>query len=153
MSLRRTLPLYHSKISRLGVGLWLIHQACCREVGKRRGLPCQEFCVKSDLACGSTIGPILSSGLGCRTVDVGSASLAMHSIREMCSVDDCGISYQHFLAFFEVRKLNGLSTTLHPSSTSCLLVNFMALLFAMGGDTIVLCTRRLRRISMMASQP
>lgn len=43
----------------------------CREVARRRGIPTQEFCVRSDMACGSTIGPILASGLGCRTVDVG----------------------------------------------------------------------------------
>ena len=42
-----------------------------REVARRRGIPTQEFCVRSDMACGSTIGPILASGLGCRTVDVG----------------------------------------------------------------------------------
>ena len=56
----------------------------CRELARRRGIPTQEFCVKSDMACGSTIGPILSSGLGCRTVDVGGPQLSMHSIREMC---------------------------------------------------------------------
>ncbi len=43
----------------------------CRELAHRRGIPTQEFCVRSDMACGSTIGPILASGLGCRTVDVG----------------------------------------------------------------------------------
>ncbi len=42
-----------------------------REVARRRGIPTQEFCVRSDMACGSTIGPILASGLGCRTVEVG----------------------------------------------------------------------------------
>ncbi len=42
-----------------------------RELAHRRGIPTQEFCVRSDMACGSTIGPILASGLGCRTVDVG----------------------------------------------------------------------------------
>ena len=27
--------------------------------------------------------------------------LAMHSIREMCAVDDCSHAYQHFVSFFE----------------------------------------------------
>ena len=27
--------------------------------------------------------------------------LAMHSIREMCSVDDCSHAYQHFMSFME----------------------------------------------------
>lgn len=71
-------------------------------MGKRRGIPAQEFSVRSDMACGSTIGPILASSLGCRTVDVGAPQLSMHSIREMCGVDDVGHSYRHFLAFFQV---------------------------------------------------
>jgi hypothetical protein len=78
----------------------------CREVGKRRGVPAQEFSVRSDMACGSTIGPILASSLGCRTVDVGAPQLSMHSIREMCGVDDVGHSYRHFLAFFQVRSFS-----------------------------------------------
>jgi hypothetical protein len=38
--------------------------------------------------------------LCCRTVDVGMPQLAMHSIREMCGVDDVQLAYRHFLAFF-----------------------------------------------------
>jgi len=78
-----------------------VSAALFREVGHRRGIPCQEFSVRNDTPCGSTIGPILSSLLGCRTVDVGVAQLSMHSIREMCGVDDIGIAYKHFVAFFE----------------------------------------------------
>ena len=74
----------------------------CREVARAKGIPTQDFSVRSDMACGSTIGPILASGLGCRTVDVGSAQLAMHSIREMASVADVAHAHAHFCAFFQV---------------------------------------------------
>ena len=75
---------------------------CCRELARPGNIPVQEFVIKSDLACGSTIGPILASGLGCRTVDVGSPQLAMHSIREMAACADVAHAYNHFCAFFKV---------------------------------------------------
>ena len=51
-------------------------------------IPVQDFVVRSDLACGSTIGPISAAQLAIRTVDVGGAMLSMHSIREMCGSRD-----------------------------------------------------------------
>jgi len=54
-------------------------------------VPVQEFVIRSDLACGSTIGPISSSELAIPTVDVGTPMLSMHSIRETCGVDDTGL--------------------------------------------------------------
>ncbi|CAM6082198.1 unnamed protein product [Calypogeia fissa] len=72
-----------------------------REIGDRNQLPSQDFLVRNDMACGSTIGPILASGIGIRTVDVGTPQLSMHSVREMCGVDDVGHSYLHYKAFFE----------------------------------------------------
>ncbi|KAB1217327.1 putative aspartyl aminopeptidase [Morella rubra] len=71
-----------------------------REIAAKHNLPVQDFVVRNDMACGSTIGPILASGVGIRTVDVGAPQLSMHSIREMCAVDDVKHSYQHFKAYF-----------------------------------------------------
>ncbi|XP_068309057.1 probable aspartyl aminopeptidase [Pyrus communis] len=72
-----------------------------REIARNHSLPVQDFVVRNDMACGSTIGPILASGVGIRTVDVGAPQLSMHSIREMCAVDDVTHSYEHFKAFFQ----------------------------------------------------
>lgn len=72
-----------------------------REIAARHNLPIQDFVVRNDMPCGSTIGPILASGVGIRTVDVGAPQLSMHSIREMCGVDDVQHSYLHFKAYFE----------------------------------------------------
>jgi len=52
------------------------------------GIPTQRFVTRTDLPCGSTIGPITAARLGIPTVDVGIAQLAMHSARELCGADD-----------------------------------------------------------------
>ncbi|ESW15798.1 hypothetical protein PHAVU_007G103100 [Phaseolus vulgaris] len=72
-----------------------------KEVGKIHNLPTQDFAVRNDMGCGSTIGPILASGVGIRTVDCGIAQLSMHSIREMCGKEDIDIAYKHFKAFYQ----------------------------------------------------
>ncbi len=48
----------------------------------------QRFVVRSDLACGSTIGPITAAELGIRTVDAGNPMLSMHSCREVAATSD-----------------------------------------------------------------
>jgi aspartyl aminopeptidase len=61
-----------------------------RELAKKAGLPpVQEFVVRNDCACGSTIGPIISTATGIRAVDMGCPQLSMHSIRETMGVCDC----------------------------------------------------------------
>ncbi|KAK3043288.1 hypothetical protein RJ639_002531 [Escallonia herrerae] len=72
-----------------------------REIAAKHNIPVQDFVVRNDMACGSTIGPILASGVGIRTVDIGAPQLSMHSIREMCAVDDVKHAYEHFKAYFE----------------------------------------------------
>ena len=55
---------------------------------ERAGIPYQQYTHRTDLGCGSTIGPIIASGLGVASVDVGSPMWAMHSIRESAGVVD-----------------------------------------------------------------
>ncbi len=52
------------------------------------GVPLQHFVTRSDLACGSTIGPTIAAGLGVPTVDLGAPQLAMHSCRELGGTAD-----------------------------------------------------------------
>jgi aspartyl aminopeptidase len=52
------------------------------------GVPYQQYAHRSDLGCGSTIGPVVASQLGIATVDVGSAMWAMHSARESAGAAD-----------------------------------------------------------------
>ena len=57
--------------------------------------------MRSDMACGSTIGPITSALLGISTVDIGIASFAMHSIRESAGIADVESMGALIQAFFE----------------------------------------------------
>jgi aspartyl aminopeptidase len=56
----------------------------CREAR----VPFQRYVNRADMVCGSTLGPIIATQLGLRTVDVGSPMLAMHSAREMAGAHD-----------------------------------------------------------------
>jgi len=59
----------------------------------------QEFVMRSDMACGSTIGPLTAARLGVQTVDIGAPTLAMHSIRELTGSKDPHLLYRSILQF------------------------------------------------------
>jgi len=69
----------------------------CRDVD----VPCQDFVVRSDIPCGSTIGPITAAGLGIPTVDVGNPLLSMHSVRELAGSRDPELMTRVMTAFLK----------------------------------------------------
>lgn len=58
------------------------------ELCRHADTPYQKYAHRTDLACGSTIGPMTAARLGIPTVDVGCPLWAMHSIRESAGVLD-----------------------------------------------------------------
>ena len=71
---------------------------------RRAGVSVQKFVVRSDMGCGTTIGPLTAANLGIRTVDVGNPMLSMHSIREMAGSQDHGDLIQVFKEYFSSDK-------------------------------------------------
>jgi len=61
--------------------------------------PYQKFVTRSDMGCGSTIGPITATRLGIETLDVGLPTFAMHSIRELAGCDDAHSLYKILVGF------------------------------------------------------
>jgi len=72
-----------------------------RELARRGEVPIQEFVVRNDCPCGSTIGPIISAKVGIRTVDLGIPSLSMHSIRETMGCEDVTTNAKLFTTFYK----------------------------------------------------
>lgn len=60
-----------------------IIQAC-----KSLNLNHQSYVCRSDIGCGSTVGPIVAQNTGIQTVDIGCPQLSMHSIREVMACQD-----------------------------------------------------------------
>lgn len=69
-------------------------------IAQNAGLECQNFVMRNDMPCGSTIGPIIAANLGVSSVDIGAASLGMHSIRETTGSKDPFFMYQASVSFF-----------------------------------------------------
>lgn len=71
-------------------------EALCKKVGYTP----QRFVTRSDLPCGSTIGPITAAKLGVLTVDVGAPMLSMHSCREIAGTLDVHYAVETYTASF-----------------------------------------------------
>ena len=68
---------------------------------QKAGVPVQSFVVRSDIGCGSTIGPITAATLGVKTVDIGLPTFAMHSIRELAGSNDAFNLHKALNCFFK----------------------------------------------------
>jgi len=68
-------------------------------VANELGEDVQKFVTRSDMGCGSTIGPITATRIGIDTIDVGLPTLAMHSIRELAGSDDAHSLYKILVGF------------------------------------------------------
>jgi len=75
-------------------------QAKFIQLCKQANVPYQQYSHRTDLGCGSTIGPMTSAQLGINTVDVGCPMWAMHSIRESAGVIDHDYMIRVFTQFF-----------------------------------------------------
>ncbi|MEQ8953137.1 MAG: M18 family aminopeptidase, partial [Gammaproteobacteria bacterium] len=73
-----------------------LFRALCDEAG----IEVQQFVSRADLACGSTIGPLTAAEIGIPTVDLGVATFAMHSIRELGGSRDPALLQQAMTLFF-----------------------------------------------------
>lgn len=71
---------------------------------ERAAVPVQAFVARTDMGCGSTIGPVVASEVGVKTIDVGSPTFAMHSIRELAGANDGWYLYKAVVEFFAYTK-------------------------------------------------
>lgn len=69
---------------------------------KNADIPYQKFVNRSDVRGGSTIGPISSSQLDIRSIDIGGPMLSMHSIRELTTVLDHYYMKKSFDEFYKI---------------------------------------------------
>lgn len=67
---------------------------------QNKDIPFQKFVARSDLGCGSTIGPITATLLGIETIDIGLPTFGMHSIREMAGSLDAHWLYKALCVFY-----------------------------------------------------
>lgn len=78
-----------------------LYRTLCQVSGSK----VQRFVTRTDMACGSTIGPLTAGVLGVRTLDLGLPTFGMHSIRELAGTDDAFELSHTLVEFFKLSLL------------------------------------------------
>ncbi len=73
-----------------------VFKLLCKEID----VEYQSFVTRTDMGCGSTIGPITATKIGVKTIDIGLPTFAMHSIRELAGDKDAYALYRVFKSYF-----------------------------------------------------
>lgn len=76
-----------------------------RHLCKINDIPVQTFVTRSDMGCGSTIGPLTAGRIGVKTLDIGVPTWAMHSIRETAGTKDLNYLVEALKAFYQTNIL------------------------------------------------
>jgi aminopeptidase I len=75
--------------------------ALLMRVAQKTGCELQVFQIRNDVRSGGTVGPMLSSKTGMRSIDAGLPQLSMHSIRATTGSLDPGLGVKLFGGFFD----------------------------------------------------
>lgn len=76
-----------------------------RHLCKLNDIPVQTYVTRSDIGCGSTIGPLTAGRIGIKTLDIGVPTWGMHSIRETAGTKDLNYLINALKAFYETNLL------------------------------------------------
>jgi aspartyl aminopeptidase len=82
-----------------------VTSAFYRKLCRENDIPVQVFVSRTDLACGTTIGPLTAGQVGIQTLDVGIPQFGMHSVRETCGTQDIDYLYRSLIAFYGSDRL------------------------------------------------
>ncbi|KAK5107141.1 hypothetical protein LTR62_001699 [Meristemomyces frigidus] len=78
-----------------------VSTAILKRCADKVGAQLQVFQIRNDSRSGGTVGPMLSSAMGMRSVDAGIPQLSMHSIRATTGALDPGLGVMCFKGFLE----------------------------------------------------
>ena len=85
-----------------------VTQAIFRQLCLDSNVPVQTFVTRTDLGCGSTIGPVVATETGIQTVDIGMPTFGMHSIRETAGIADAEMLVGVLVAFFQLSDVSSV---------------------------------------------